>query len=155
VVEPIGRPRLAPEERIRTLARIYREIEERYAEIEALSRREHDLLSAGAPIGEVHEILHRKRELMGRIRADEEGASEHRAWWSRVKRELPADATRELLSVLDEVSRRIERSLALEAECRALLERAMAFRAGPLRTAASARLTAAGAYGSDRSGGSR
>jgi hypothetical protein len=130
VAETTARSPRAVDGRIRLLAATYGEIARRYEELESLSRREHDLLVVGGAMSEVHSILERKRDVLSRIRADEESVSETKTWRTRARRALPPAETRELLDVLDAVSQRIERALALESDCRALLARSPALRAG-------------------------
>lgn len=155
MAEENRRPAAATDPRLRALASAYRDIDRRYGELEALSRREHERLLAGAPIGEVKEILGKKRRLLEGIRTEEERVAEAKSWWSRVRRDLPAAETHELRDVLDGVARRIERALALEGECRTLLERAAAFRRPGAPSADAARLSASTAYGRSPSGGAR
>ncbi len=141
--------------RLDALAAAYRGIERRYAELEDLSRRQQELLAGGAGLAEVRSLLERKRTLLDSIRTEEARVAEAKSWWSRVRGDLPAHETRELLRVLDGVSARIERALALESECRALLTASAGFRtAGPAAPDA-ARLRATAAYGRGSAGGMR
>lgn len=114
--------RVPNDDRIERLTQAYRTILEGYAAIVSLSVEECDRLLNGGPIGEVNEILRRKKALLAEIRDEEERVKSAREWWKKVRRSLPAEAGRELLSLLDSISRTVERSLALEAECRRLLE---------------------------------
>lgn len=157
MAETTGRPSRTVDGRIRLLATTYGEIARRYDDLEVLSRREHELLATGAAMAAVHEILQRKRDVLAQIRADEESVGEMKNWWTRARRTLPPTETRELLDVLDAVSRRIERALALEADCRALLARTTAFRASAVPSPEATRLSATAAYGRERStpGGAR
>lgn len=113
-------------ERVRALTAAYRAIAERYAAVEALSRREQELLETPDALDEVRAVLEQKRALLAEIRREEEKISSDPDAWHACAGDLAPHATRDLVAALDEVSRRIERSLALEAECRALLERAEA-----------------------------
>jgi hypothetical protein len=135
--------------RIRLLTSTYGAIAARYDELEALSVRQRDLLSAGRAMSEVQALLARKRDLLNQIRAEEEGVAEMKTWWARARRTLPPVETRELMDVLDSVSRRIERALSLEAECRALLASRSAFRAAAPSVAGAA-LSARSAYARER-----
>lgn len=141
--------------RLGALAAAYRGIERRYAELEALSRRQHELLAGGAGLPEVRSLLERKRTLLDSIRTEEARVAEEKSWWSRVRRDLPAHETRDLLRVLDGVSDRIERALALEADCRALLTASTGFRAAGAPAPGTARLNATAAYGRGSVGGAR
>jgi hypothetical protein len=146
VADATGRSPRPTDGRIRLLASTYEGIARRYDELESLSRREHELLAGGGAMSAVQEILQSKRELLARIRAEEESVAETKSWWTRARRTLPPAETRELLDVLDAVSRRIERALAIEADCRALLARSTAFRANGAPSSGAARLSAAAAY---------
>lgn len=110
----------------RSVTSAYRRIADRYADVEALSLRAHELLASREAIAEVRAVLERKQALLGEIRREE----------ARVSLDLGAgekSGSPDLAAILDEISRRIERSLALEAECRALLESSMTAPAGPAR----------------------
>lgn len=141
--------------RLAALAAAYRGIERRYAELEELSRQQHELLAGGAGLPEVRSLLERKRTLLDSIRTEEARVTEEKSWWSRARRDLPGHETRELLRVLDGVSARIERALALEAECRALLTASTGFRAAGAPAPDAARLRATAAYGRGSAGGMR
>jgi hypothetical protein len=145
----------AREPRLAALLDAYRGIAGRYEELESLSRREHEMLLAGAALSDVKAILDTKKSILEDVRRREEGVSEAKTWWSRVRRDLPAAETRELREVLDGVSRRLEEALALEAECRALLEGATTFRTRGAPSAKAARISAGAAYGRSAPGGPR
>ena len=155
MAESARRSGAVPDPRLRALTSAYRGIERRYDELERLSRREHALLSAGAALGEVRAVLEEKRTLIETIRTEEGRVAEAKSWWSRVRGDLPAHETRELLDLLDAVSRRIERALALESDCRALLSGTAGFRVAAPPSPAAARLSAAAAYGRGPAGGAR
>ena len=146
---------VAPDPRLRALTGAYRGIERRYRDLERLSQREHELLTAGAALGEVRAVLEEKRTLIDSIRMEEARVAEAKSWWSRVRGELPAHQTRELLDLLDTVSRRIETALALESDCRALLSGAAGFRVVTPPSTGAVRLSAAAAYGRGTPGGAR
>lgn len=144
-----------PDPRLVALAAAYRGIERQYAELLALSMRQHALLQEGAGLADVRPLLERKREMIEAIRMEEERVAEAKSWWTRAKGELPAGETRELLRVLDAVSGRIERALALESECRELLSASTGFRAPGAARTGTARLRAVAAYGRGTAGGAR
>lgn len=106
--------------RLRRLVETYREILARSEEIERISRRERELLADPRAAHDLNEILSRKRNLLSAIRAEEEKVVEEREWCLRSRQSPPASC-QELLSCLDAISRAMERSLALQAECRSLL----------------------------------
>lgn len=136
------------DDRIAQLTRAYRSILERYREIERLSGTERELL--GAPedrIADVNALLHRKKELLAEIRNEEERVKGARDWWKKVRRTLPAEAGRDLLSLLDAISRAVERLMAQEAECRRLLQRRTGWGQGVEPSAAGVRRCAQAAYG--------
>ena len=143
---------ISHEEKLRLLTGTYRSILERYREIERLSREERRLLIENEPVPEVIEILRRKREQLRAIRAEEESVSGAREWWKRTRRSLPSGVGRELLSLLDAISRKLERTLALETECRTLLDRALAWGTSPAEPSHQAASgVAAAAYGRESS----
>ena len=125
-----GRAPRAVDGRIRLLSATYGEIARRYDELEALSRRQRELLAAGGATSEVRSLLQRKRDVLALIRADEESVAETKVWWTRARRTLPPLEAGGLLEALDAVAQRIERALALESDCRALLARSAASRNG-------------------------
>ena len=110
------------EEQLALLADSWRSILERYERIERLSSEQRRILRDRGPIRRVNEILERKREILQEIRDEEERVTGAREWWQKARRSLPSEIGRELLSLLDAISCTIERTLALEAECRVLLE---------------------------------
>lgn len=138
------------DDRIVRLTRAYHAILARYAEIEQLSGVERDLLlSKPNGIAGVNAILGRKRIVLAEIREEEEKVKSAREWWKKARRALPADAGRELLSLLDGISRAVERLLAIESECHRLLERRTAWGNGEVAepSLVGARLGAQAAYG--------
>jgi hypothetical protein len=136
------------EDRIRLLTETYRSLHERYREIETLSETERTILAERGEIAEVNGILRRKREILREIRIEEERVMGAREWWKKIRRTLAPERGRDLLSLLDAISRRVERILALEAECRELLSRSVAWGAGSAPPSASgSAATAAAAYG--------
>lgn len=136
------------DDRIARLTRAYRSILERYREIERLSGAERELLSGDdARIADVNAVLARKKELLAEIREEEERVKGAREWWKKVRRTLPAEAGRDLLSLLDAISRAVERLLALEAECRRLLQRRAAWGRGVEPSPAGVQRCAQAAYG--------
>ncbi len=141
-------------DRIGQLVQAYRSILTGYEEIEALSRRERDGLREGAELAAVTELLRTKQERLARVRDEEERVKGAREWWKKVRRTLPAGAGRDLLSLLDAISRSVERSLELEAECRSLLQHRTQWgrSGGPEPSLAGARAGAARAYGQDTGG---
>jgi hypothetical protein len=112
---------VARERRIRRLVGAYRSILSRYQEIERLSRSERELLEGTGAVREVNDILGRKKSVLAEIQIEEEKVAEERSWWMKSRNSLPPASCAELLSCLDAISRAIEGSLALEAECRTLL----------------------------------
>ncbi|MBZ0267333.1 hypothetical protein K8I85_04210 [bacterium] len=143
----------AGDDRITRLARAYRSILDRYREIERLSGTERELLSGEEPgIAEVNALLARKKELLAEIRDEEERVKGAREWWKKVRRTLPAEAGRDLLSLLDAISRAVERLLALEAECRRLLQRRAAWGGSVEPSTGAVRRCAQAAYGQATSG---
>lgn len=135
-------------ERIALLTETYRGNLARYREIERLSREERRRLREGRPIADVNEVLRAKRDILREIRAEEERVTGAREWWKKARRSLPPGSGRELLSLLDAISRTIEDAVALEAECRALLEGTLAWGAPPPGSPGSgAAVAAAAAYG--------
>lgn len=137
-------------DRVARLTSAYRFILERYEEIERLSADERDLLLD--PTGEirrVNDVLSRKKVVLAEIREEEARVKGAREWWKKVRRTLPAGAGRDLLSLLDAISRSVERLLALEAECRRLLEQKTAWgrKDQPTPSPAGARIGANAAYG--------
>lgn len=98
-------------ERVRALTAAYRAIAERYAAVEALSRREQELLETPDALDEVRAVLEQKRALLAEIRREEEKISSDPDAWHACAGDLAPHATRDLVAALDEVSRRI-RSLA-------------------------------------------
>jgi hypothetical protein len=127
--------RVAPrdvEGRIRLLTGTYRELLERYGEIEELTETERRILTERGSMAEVNGILQRKHEILREIRVGEERVMGAREWWKKVRRTLAPERGRELLSLLDAISRRMENILALENECRDLLARATAWGLGGL-----------------------
>ncbi len=140
--------RMAVEERIGLLTETYRFLQERYREIEELSETERKILMDRGSIEEVNRILRRKNDILGEIRVGEEKVMGDREWWKKIRRTLAPERGQELLSLLDAISRRMERILALESECRELLTQATAWGGGrtPVRRA-DPTLAAAAAYG--------
>ncbi|MGQ0720040.1 MAG: hypothetical protein ACT4PE_00560 [Candidatus Eiseniibacteriota bacterium] len=130
----------ARDRRLRRLVGAYRSILSRYEEIERLSRTERELLEGNGPVREVNEILGRKKSVLAEIRTEEERVAEDRSWWMRSRSSLQPSSCAELLSCLDSISRAIEGSLALEAECRTLLR-------GSPRAPQGSTLVARSAYG--------
>jgi hypothetical protein len=130
----------ARERRIGRLVGVYRSILSSYEEIERLSRAERELLRGGRPVGEVNEILRRKKGILAGIRAEEDSVAEERSWWMKARSALEPSSCAQLLSCLDSISRAIEGSLALEAECRVLLR-------GTPGVARGSALVAGAAYG--------
>jgi hypothetical protein len=120
-VADAARAKNVPTERLQRLTEAYREILSRYGEIEHLSRDEKRVLSERGPMARVNEILGRKRGILEVIRSEEEKVASARSWWKRVRHTLPVAEGQELLTILDAISRTVERTLALEAECRHLL----------------------------------
>lgn len=101
------------------------------------------MLGNRGSIRRVNEILESKREILREIRDEEARVTGDREWWKKARRSLPSERCRELLSLLDAISRKIERTLSLEAECRLLLERAVAWgRSGADAPAAASRQAA-------------
>ena len=151
-------PSIPTAPRLRKLVDAYRGILARYEEIVDLSREERRLLAEHEPIGGVNTILHEKKRLLAEIRAEEERVTGAREWWKKVRRSLPPRDGKDLLSLLDAISRCVEMSLALEGECRELLTRTAAWGAPRVQVgSASARAagaSAAAAY-SRASGGDR
>lgn len=136
------------ERRIALLTETYRGNLARYREIERLAREERRRLREGRPVAEVNEVLRAKRDILREIRAEEERVTGAREWWKKARRSLPPGSGRELLSLLDAISRTIEGTVALEAECRALLEGTLLWGGAPPATRGSgAALAAAAAYG--------
>jgi len=136
--------------RVAQLTASYRSILERYEEIERLSGRERDVLRRpDGAIREVNEVLAHKKQLLAEIRDEEARVKGAREWWKKVRRTLPAEAGRDLLSLLDAISRSVERLLALESECRRLLEQRTAWgmQDQPAPSAAGLRVGASAAYG--------
>ena len=123
------------EGKIDALTKAYGAILERYEEIERISREELELLRRAEGIDRVNDMLRRKRDLLRDVRAEEERVTGEREWWKKARRSLPAASGRALLSLLDAISRRVESTLELEAECRSLLETAVSW--GRPRTGAS------------------
>jgi hypothetical protein len=120
-------PRRSREERLALLTESYRSILGRYEKIERLSAEQKRVLRDRGAIRRVNEILERKREILREIRDEEGRVTGDREWWKKARRSLPSEHCRELLSLLDAISRKIERTFSLEAECRTLLERAVAW----------------------------
>jgi hypothetical protein len=136
------------DDRIARLTRAYRSILERYREIERLSGSERELLLAPKDrIADVNALLARKKELLAEIRDEEERVKGARDWWKKVRRTLPAEAGRDLLSLLDAISRAVERLMAQEAECRRLLQRRTGWGQGVEPSAAGVQRCAQAAYG--------
>ena len=115
------------EGRIRLLTETYRDLFERYGEIEKLAEIERRILVERGSITEVNGILRRKNEILREIRVGEERVMGAREWWKKIRRTLAPERGRELLSLLDAISRRMERVLSLENECRDLLARSTAW----------------------------
>jgi chromosome segregation ATPase len=138
----------SPDDRIARLTRAYRSILDRYREIERSAVEERELLGRGPDcIAEVNALLERKRATLARIRDEEERVKGAREWWKKARRSLPAEAGSELLALLDEISRTVERLLALESECRRLLERRTAWGPAPEPSVAGTGSVARAAYG--------
>lgn len=108
--------------RIADLVDAYRSILRGYEEIERLSREERDRLRDGGDLSVITTILRSKTERLAEVRDEEGRVKSAREWWRKVRRTLPGGAGRDLLSLLDAISRSVELSLELEAECRRLLE---------------------------------
>lgn len=104
-------------------------------------------------MSQINELLQGKRDLLTEIASEEERIAALREWWKGARRTLPATACEELLSVLDAIARKVEQTLALEAECRELLTRAVSW--GARRTPSGVGGTAALAYGRQGTGGDR
>ncbi len=140
--------RMAVEERIGRLTETYRLLQERDRAIEELSETERKILMDRGSIEEVNRILRRKNDILGEIRVGEEKVMGDREWWKKIRRTLAPERGQELLSLLDAISRRMERILALESECRELLTQATAWGGGrtPVQRA-DPTLAAAAAYG--------
>lgn len=119
--------RRSREERLALLTGSYRSILARYERIERFSAEQKRVLRNSGSIRRVNEILESKREILREIRDEEARVTGDREWWKKARRSLPSERCRELLSLLDAISRKIERTLSLEAECRLLLERAVAW----------------------------
>ncbi len=136
----------ASTERLERLTEAYREILSRYAEIERLSREEKRVLGERGPIASVNEILVSKRRILEEIHAAEDKVASARSWWKRVRKTLPVAEGRELLAILDTVSSTVERTLALEAECRHLLARTLAWGSAAPTDGAGAAPIARSAY---------
>lgn len=116
-----GRETAVASGRITRLRRAYGLILEGYREIERLQRRERRTLRERGDLGKVQEVLREKKAILREIRGEEERVTGEREWWIKSRRSLPAESGRDLLSLLDAISRTIESTVALEAECRALL----------------------------------
>lgn len=151
MAEPVVRT--STERRIRRLTEAYETILGRYREIERLSRRERRLLRNGNSIAKVNEILRAKKEVLGAVRVEEERVTGEREWWKKSRRSLPPAICRDLLSLLDAISRTIEGTVGLEAECRALLQAAMTLRPQAAARPESVSRTATLAYTRGSEGG--
>lgn len=123
--------------RIARLGEAYGAILEGYRELERLSRWESRTLREGGDLAKVNAILREKKTILREIRAEEERVTGEREWWKKSRRSLPPASCRDLLSLLDAISRTIESTVALEAECRALLQDALRPAAAGPRLAAS------------------
>ncbi len=147
MVENGRHPSAASGNRIQLLTDTYRGIHARYEEIAELSRAQRTLLAEQGAIEDVNAILRRKKEILREIRVEEERVMGAREWWKKIRRTLAPERSRELLSLLDAISRRVERTLALEADCRELLARKTAWRGnGVASPAPRAGAWAAAAY---------
>jgi len=120
------RRRRSRQERLAVLADSYRSILVCYEKIERLSAEQKRVLRDRGPIQRVNEILEKKRGLLREIRAEEARVTGAREWWKKARQSVPPEHCRELLSLLDAISRKVERTFSLEAECRTLLECAVA-----------------------------
>ncbi len=127
MAENTRRPPAPSGNRIRLLTDTYRGIHARYAEIAELSEAQRALLAEGGAIGNVNALLRRKKEILREIRVEEERVMGAREWWKKIRRTLAPERSRELLSLLDSISRRVERILELEADCRERLSRKTAW----------------------------
>ena len=132
------------EQKIRMLTDAYRSILARYEHIEKLSVEERTLLRNGEPVARVNDLLRQKQARLDEIRVEEEGVGAARNWWKKTRRSLPRTGCEELLSLLDAISHKVEATLALEAECRTLLDRAVSW--GQARDLPNAGTVAAIAY---------
>jgi hypothetical protein len=130
------------ESRLARLRTAYGTILEGYRELERLSRREVRTLRERGEIAKVNAILREKKSVLRGIRAEEERVTGEREWWKKSRRSLPPASCRDLLSLLDAISRTIESAVALEAECRALLQDAVRPAGAAPRLAASPRAAA-------------
>jgi hypothetical protein len=137
--------RRSRDERLALLAGSWRSILARYERIERLSTEQKRILRDRGPIRRVNEILESKREILQEIRDEEERVTGAREWWQKARRSLPSEIGRELLSLLDAISCTIERTLALEAECRVLLEGGVPGRRGSASAAGTPEPGAEGA----------
>lgn len=112
-------------DRIAGLRAAYGAILDGCRELERLSRCELRTLPARAAIATIDASLREKKSVLRAIRAEEERLTRERDWWKKSRRSLPPAACRDLLSLLDAISRTIASTVALETECRAPLQDAL------------------------------
>lgn len=108
-------------ERLRDLVDTYRRVHARYRRMATLSEEAVTLLQSEASLQSVNSMLSEKKVLLEEVREEEERVTGDREWWKRSRASLPAEDCRELLSLLDSISRSLEDTLAREEECRVLL----------------------------------
>jgi len=106
--------------RIARLREAYAAILEGYRELERLSRRELRMLSEHGDVAKVNAILREKKAVLRGIRTTEENVTGEREWWKKSRRSLPTASCRDLLLLLDAISRTVDSTVTLEADCRAL-----------------------------------
>lgn len=87
-----------------------------YDEVLQLSRRQLDLVRAGAPLAEIRGLLSAKRSRLETISRLESGESASREAWRRGRRQWTSDGRARMQRALADVGRSIEDILACEEE---------------------------------------
>ncbi|HMB70670.1 MAG TPA: hypothetical protein VKU85_15250 [bacterium] len=126
---------MADSARVARLREAYAAILNGYRDLERLSRRELRTLREHGDVAKVNAILREKKSVLRGIGVWEEGVTGGREWRKKSRRSLPPAGCRDLLSLLDAISRTVESTVLLEAEIRSL-------RRDALRPASAARQVA-------------
>jgi len=79
----------------------------------------------------VNDVLREKKRLLTEIGSEDASVAALRTWWMGARSSLAPSACEELLSLFDRISRKVESTLALESECRQLLQGAVSWKSRP------------------------
>jgi hypothetical protein len=111
-------PEATPQERqlLSRLLGLYETQQRLYGEVLTLSRRQRDLVSAGAPLGEIRTLLEAKKARLEAISRLDTNEATTRSAWRQGRRQWTVNGRTQLHQALTAVGRTIEDILACEEE---------------------------------------